>query len=270
MNDNNDEDKTWEFTISDKKSSSKPEEVSPQDKSAKDKSKTWEFSLKEKTKELKKPPKRKRGPKEARTKVKNPSNVEVISEKAMKEARQGRKQGTLKFNINELKEAKSRSEYVEKEIVEEEYVIANSQKRMIAAVIDIVTVLFLFKVANFEKLIILAEDLYFPIVKIFNIEDLLENSQLDLLFISFNTLIFVFLFYLVPTIVMKRSLGKKILGIKIYCLITETPTFLTMILREVILKPFSIILVFGIAMIYFDEEKRAFHDRLSATLVVKE
>lgn len=236
-------------------------------------SKTWEFNLKDsKLNQEEETKKSKKQPQGLSSKVKKPANIEVISEKAMTKARSGQRQETLKFDLNELKKVKEsnkRSNFVEEEVEEPDFYVADTKTRFLSGLVDLLYLFILSKVSNFEPLIILSEDIYFPVAKLFDFVNKIDDAQLNILLFSFSFVMMITLFYIIPMMIFKRSFGKMIFKIRIHCTLMHTPLSSSIFLREVIFKPISILTIFGVAMIYFDEDKRALHDRIMKTVVVK-
>jgi uncharacterized RDD family membrane protein YckC len=81
----------------------------------------------------------------------------------------------------------------------------------------------------------------------------------------------ILLFYTIPSILYKASIGKSFMNIYVgkesqvgrYASIPQA------FMREVFFKPISVLSVFGILMIFVNREQRSLHDRLSGTSVLK-
>lgn len=106
--------------------------------------------------------------------------------------------------------------------------------------------------------------LFDPIRKILGVE-YQWFSVVDLLEMGFG-----FLYYVVFTAVYSQTLGKMVLGIVVIAQDRKPLTWSTVIFREVLGKLLSSIPIFiGYIVAAFDPQKRAWHDRMAKTYVVK-
>lgn len=77
-------------------------------------------------------------------------------------------------------------------------------------------------------------------------------------------------YYVVLTVIYGQTLGKMAVGIRVIRQDGKPNTWGAILLREIVGKPLSfLILGIGFLMIAFDRQKRALHDRLAKTYVVK-
>ena len=85
------------------------------------------------------------------------------------------------------------------------------------------------------------------------------------------SLIGVFILYIVPSILFKRSIGKSFLNLYVgkNSQAGRNANFAQAIMRELVFKPISILSIFGLLMMLVNRESRALHDRLSGTAVLK-
>lgn len=67
------------------------------------------------------------------------------------------------------------------------------------------------------------------------------------------------------------TVGKMALGLKVYQDNLESLDWLTVIVREVVGKTISIMLIgFGFAMVIWDDKRQALHDKIAETIVVRD
>lgn len=86
---------------------------------------------------------------------------------------------------------------------------------------------------------------------------------------NINNLVGV-LYFVLLTYLNQATIGKKILGLKVVTLQRTKPSFLTVIIREVVGKFVStIVLLLGFVWILFDKDKQGWHDKIAGTIVVK-
>jgi uncharacterized RDD family membrane protein YckC len=176
---------------------------------------------------------------------------------------------TSKLFLDNSLESKRRGSFLKEKKDEQDYYVAKISSRIISGVVDLFQLFVIYKLTNMESVVIFSENLYFPIANIFDFANKVSESQLNLLLLTLNFIILSFLLYILPLLIFQRSLGKMILKIRIHYVMENTPSITNIFLREAIFKPLSILTLFGIGMIYFDDENRALHDRLGKTLVVK-
>ena len=104
--------------------------------------------------------------------------------------------------------------------------------------------------------------------------DLIRKAQgigpLDISWVDLVEIIVYLAYYIILTVVYGQTLGKMVVGIRVIPQEGGANRWGAIILREVIGKFVSaIILLFGYLMAAFDSKKRAMHDRIAGTYVVK-
>lgn len=78
------------------------------------------------------------------------------------------------------------------------------------------------------------------------------------------------LYFVLLTYLNQATIGKKMLGLKVVTLKRTNPGLLTIIIREVLGKFVSaIVLLLGFLWILFDKDKQGWHDKIAGTIVVK-
>ncbi|WP_165842231.1 RDD family protein [Paenibacillus xerothermodurans] len=113
---------------------------------------------------------------------------------------------------------------------------------------------------------VIALQIVFIVMNLLLGEDLLEPSTGVSLFQSLLSLVY----YIVMTVVYGQTVGKMATGIKVVRADGGANTWGSIILRELPGKLVSsIILCIGYMMAGWDREKRALHDRMASTRVVK-
>lgn len=67
------------------------------------------------------------------------------------------------------------------------------------------------------------------------------------------------------------TIGKMALGLKVVQADLEKPDWLTVIVREIVGKTISLILLgFGFLMVIWDDKRQGLHDKIAETIVIKE
>ena len=128
--------------------------------------------------------------------------------------------------------------------------LATLSNRFVAFTIDLV--LFAVIVFVFEKFSIrFSEKPWFLIAKI-----------------AFHSTTY-FLYYVLPLSVSGATLGKKAASVRVITIDGESPSLQQAFVREVLMKPISIILVVGVALAFINRPKRTLYDLLSGTIVVE-
>lgn len=93
-------------------------------------------------------------------------------------------------------------------------------------------------------------------------------------FIGLSVLLFIvpyLLYFILPTVIFGRTLGKKVVGLRVVRVnCNEQLEFGQIIIRETVGKAISIVLLFGgFCMVSFNNRRRALHDYLANTVVIK-
>lgn len=70
-----------------------------------------------------------------------------------------------------------------------------------------------------------------------------------------------------PTVVLGRSLGKALAGVKVYGRELVPLGFLKTLFREVVLKPLSALSILGVLICYLSKERKMLHDHLIGSTV---
>ncbi len=140
--------------------------------------------------------------------------------------------------------------------------IASPGARFSAFLIDIVFLLIL----HFSLLLVLGSALEHSLgssIRQETFNSTMHNFSGALKWISPIYFIFLTYFY-------QATLGKKLLGLKVITADNKRLTFLTVILREVIGKFIStLVILLGFVWIIFDKERQGWHDKIANTLVVR-
>lgn len=105
------------------------------------------------------------------------------------------------------------------------------------------------------------------------IEFLLEKSQLkgtissSIIIGTISFIVFLFLM-IIPLTFFNNSFGKKLMGISVRCNEKNSLTFAQALLRELILKPLSILMIVGFITPFFSKKKSSIHDMIAGTIVI--
>lgn len=148
-----------------------------------------------------------------------------------------------------------------------EYEPAGITKRVLAQLIDLVVILITFFMSAF----------FVPFVAQF-CQALIDRTNFSFLtgkivntqYVHFAIFILdYFILYVVFLAFSNSSVGKKIMGLSVrgknYYNLSITQAFS----REMIFKPISFLSVIGILISFFNEDKKALHDLLATTIVIK-
>lgn len=94
-----------------------------------------------------------------------------------------------------------------------------------------------------------------------------ENAQTVGSAASFGVSLYYWVFYQATT---GQTLGKKVMGIQVLTLSGQRPSYMTFILREILGKFISTLILFiGYLFPLWDAKKQALHDKIASTIVVK-
>lgn len=147
-------------------------------------------------------------------------------------------------------------------------ILASVPKRAIALMIDLLFMGFLylfvfFSTPLFRKFIQIFMDRYkrqfiFP-----------EYIVMNALFVII-AFITIFFFIAIPAAFFNRSLGKKMLGLKLRSEERYNISLTQAMQREYVYKPLSILVLLGFFIPFFNKNKQSLHDFLATTLVVDE
>lgn len=241
MSSDNDDDNTWVFKVKDlaegkKKSSSSSKKSSKSSK--------------------------------VKSRVKDKSRVETFKERDILKKTMG---NSPKAALEEAQIGrKTRATYLDERFEAKDYEIPEISQRLISISVDLGILAIVFGISNFERMIILSEDLYFSIANPIGMAEALSNEQLDTILPVFNFLLLGFIFHILPSILMKKSIGKMAMKLKVYSDETIVPTGGKMFSREVFYKPLSLLTLFGFAKIFFSDDAQGLHDSICHTIVVKD
>lgn len=77
-------------------------------------------------------------------------------------------------------------------------------------------------------------------------------------------------YFVILTLTRGQTIGKIVANISVVDANGSLPSIWSVFLREIVGKSFSLLIpVIGIGMILFDEQKRALHDRIAGTFVIR-
>lgn len=149
--------------------------------------------------------------------------------------------------------------------VEDKIIRAPLLKRMIAQVVDIFVVFLLFvSSAYIAPYAVKGITIILEHANSLNYFDSTATSQLTHLVIFVFAVVFVFVFMLSAT---NTTFGKNIMGLQVRDIDRPGISLPQAFLREIILKPLSLLSVLGILYSLINEDRRTLHDVLSSTIV---
>lgn len=96
-----------------------------------------------------------------------------------------------------------------------------------------------------------------------------KNSIFEFYLVCSVGLIY-FVIVSVPHIIFGASFGKKMMNVKVFGSERQPAGFLQSFMREIILKPVSLISVLGVMMCFFSKKRKMLHDHLVNTEVHRE
>lgn len=167
---------------------------------------------------------------------------------------------------NELYRELSKNDKVMAE--EDYYNFPNPVNRGIALAIDLLLLFGLYKLS------FLAAPINVKLVHLFldkyNLKLLFSETILYQLSSYFNLVCCLFFGIIIPTAFFNSSLGKKIMRLRVRGDFKYTLSIEQAFKREIILKPISILAIFGFFLPFFDKKKKSFHDKIVGTIVVKD
>jgi uncharacterized RDD family membrane protein YckC len=141
---------------------------------------------------------------------------------------------------------------------------ASHGKRMLAFVIDLIVIALCIVVGQFITV-------FFPGMGK-SIEEFLGPEIIASIPVNVGGLCFAFLIHLigvtVPTASTQKSLGKKLMKIKIIGVLKPKPPLGVVFIREYIAKPISILSVIGIMIIFLNRKHRGLHDFIAGTYLL--
>ena len=227
-------------------------------KNTKNESSDWEFSIDEGTSQIK-----------VGDLDKSQKNKNYVDEYEKRKKQQNKK---LTLSEPSIPKTKTRSamalEVGEKQnqTLEDDFEKASLVKRFIAFVID---------TAFLAGLIYLAKPISTMIRAI--AQTYMDNYKLKFLypdpitaniFLGVSILVLVFAFVVLPVSFYNASFGKKILGLKVRDIDTNTITLKQAFKRELIMKPLSLLVVVGLFVPLFTKKRQGLHDFATETVVV--
>ncbi len=202
----------------------------------------WSFSLEEGTKE----------------KTEKPVNKKQRINKTAK----------LKLDFQSVPEKKSRrnsNESVAKYKTKDDTHIASVSQRIKSFVIDLFTIVLLGFASNLLKEI--STEHLLPLIG----SDLsYKDLSKDELIVVVNFLLLFLLLYVFPVFSMKRTIGKVFTKVEIEDINHGLVGGFRVVLREIVLKPISILTIIGIVIAFTNKKKRSLHDYLTATYIIPE
>jgi uncharacterized RDD family membrane protein YckC len=173
-------------------------------------------------------------------------------------------------SIDSNKTRKNMYEELESEKKLDEDIIEHASliKRGIALGIDLIILFAVYHLAEF----LISIDTFITnlIMNKYKFVWLVKPVALNNYFLIFNIIFLSFLGIIIPTLFYNASFGKMIAKIKVRGINQYTLSFEKVFLREIILKPISVLLILGFIIPFFNKERRSFHDLLLETIVVDE
>lgn len=106
------------------------------------------------------------------------------------------------------------------------------------------------------------------ILRLFNLEYFFNTLTTPLLVQLVFIFIGIYIVFVVFLSATATTVGKKIMDLEVRDIDRPTITISQAFLREMILKPLSIISIFGILYVFVNKERKTLHDILSLTFVV--
>ena len=138
-------------------------------------------------------------------------------------------------------------------------------KRFVAFIIDILVLLIIIAIGQFGTT-------FFPGVGLtleeFLGPEIISSVPFDLggLIIS---LVLHFFLVIIPMGSTQKTIGKKLMKIKVLGLLKPVPPLGVIIIREYIGKPIAIISVIGLVIIFLNKKRRGLHDFIAGTFLIK-
>ncbi len=155
----------------------------------------------------------------------------------------------------------------EQKLLEKDVIVtAPVFKRGIALAIDLLFFAFLFKLSEF--FIFLTKFLCSLPMERYKFVWNFSDATMFKAFWGFNFLLCLFFFHLIPVYSYNTTLGKKILGLRVRGSAQYTLNFSQVVLREILLRPLSILLVIGFIVPFFNADRRSIHDYIAKTQVI--
>ncbi len=200
--------------------------------------------------------------------VRKPIKRSIVTEARLEREQKNKEKLVLENSSREqLTRAQMASRLKAEDDIQDIFNYANPFKRFLAFMLDL---------AIIYGLSFLSKFLLLPIYRL-NLM-ILERYKynLDVLKVDYyfyGQFIVAFLIYflliVVATAFYNKTLGKKILGLSVRGDDKFTLRVTDVFLREVILKPLSIVSVFGIIICFFHKKRKTLHDLLLRTLVIE-
>ena len=104
-----------------------------------------------------------------------------------------------------------------------------------------------------------------------SVEVLAELPYPQIVLKALLPLLLIFIFYLIPTCTSRKSLGKKLFSIRIGSKFEDGKiTKKAVLIREVLIKPISLISIVGVLLIFTNSKRRALHDYICGSTVYDE
>jgi uncharacterized RDD family membrane protein YckC len=193
--------------------------------------------------------------KEARTSAKKNEKL-VLDEAAVPKAK------TRTAMAREMQEMEEKDE-------DDIYSLASIPKRAIAFLIDSIFTAAIIYIAKF------AAPLWPMLIGFFFKNPKLQfitsgSTAVNNVFFIISTLTALFFLVVIPVSFFNCSLGKKLLGLRVRGEGRYTLSIRQAFNRELILKPFGILIIAGFVTPFFSKKKLSIHDMLSHTFVVKD
>jgi uncharacterized RDD family membrane protein YckC len=178
------------------------------------------------------------------------------------------KTAKLKLDFQSVPEKRSRrtsNESVAKYKTKDNTYVASISQRIKSFVIDLFTIVLLGFASNLLKEI--STEHLLPLIG----SDLsFKDFRKDELIVAVNFFLLFLLLYIFPVFSMKRTIGKVFTKIEIEDINNGLVGGFRVVLREIVLKPISILTIIGIVIAFTNKKKRSLHDYLTATYIIPE
>ena len=219
----------------------------------------WEFSIAEDETQLKV---------DQTNKSKNNKNFVDMYEKKIKQ--QNKKLSLDEPAVPKTKTRSAMSLEVEaylKKPLEDDFEKASLIKRFLAFVIDCAFMAGIVYIA--QPLSILLRSVIQSYMDNYKLKFNFPDPIMAKIFLGITIFVFILSFVVTPVSFFNTSLGKKILGLKVRDIDTNTVTLKQAFKREVVMKPISLLIVVGLFVPLFTKKRQGLHDFATETVVVE-
>ena len=141
-------------------------------------------------------------------------------------------------------------------------------RRMFSGFIDSSLLLGSILLSIKENFVIKGQELLNSLLDLINFEVVPVNKSLELTVNSIIAFTIYLSFSLITIIIFKRNFGKVLNKTIILTKDFKKPSYIQVISRELLLRPFVILSIYGIYFLKKDKSQKLFHDKLPGTIVV--